>query len=99
MRTISLDTYKKELVDGILSARDFDDLSTKLFDASCDLAGYESHEISDEAMAAIIRRSQQDVAAGRVYSMKDVELFMNQKVYELTHRMDGNCVAESFSSL
>ena len=46
--------------------------------------------ISDEAMAAIMRKSQNDVEAGRVYSMDEMEAFMNRKVYELTHRMDGH---------
>ncbi|MBQ3632137.1 MAG: hypothetical protein II949_13015 [Prevotella sp.] len=90
----NFETYRKELADSILSAKDFQELDDKLFEASCDLGGYQTHEISDEAMAAIMRKSQSDVEAGRIYSMDDMEAFMNSKVYELTHRMDSHCAAE-----
>ena len=90
----NFETYRNSLADSILSAKSYEELDDKLFEASCDLGGYQVHDISDEAMAAIMRRSQSDVMAGRVYSMDDMEAFMNRKVYELTHRMDRYCAAE-----
>lgn len=90
----NFETYRNGLVDSILSTKSFEELDDKLFEASCDIGGYTTHEISDEAMTAIMRKSQSDVEAGRVYSMDEMEAFMNRKVYELTHRMDGHCAAE-----
>ena len=44
---------------------------------------------------AILRKSHQEAIDGNTYSMDYVERFMNEKLYELTHRMDAYCVAES----
>lgn len=94
MQTTNFENYRQGLVDSILSTRSFEELDSRLFEASCDLGGYQSHAISDEAMAAIITKSQSDVQAGRIISMADMEDFMNRKVYELTHRVDSHCAAE-----
>ena len=43
---------------------------------------------------AILRKSHEQAVAGNTYSMDDVEHFMSEKLYELTHSMDTCCVAE-----
>ena len=48
----------------------------------------------NEALMAILRKSHEQAVAGNTYSMDDVEHFMSDKLYELTHSMDTSCVAE-----
>ena len=94
MQTTNFETYRKGLADNILSAKNFEELDDRLFEASCELGGYQSYDISDEAMAAIMMRSQSDALHGRMFSMDEMESFMNRKIDELTHRMDSYCAAE-----
>ena len=51
-------------------------------------------ENRNEALKAILRKSHAQTLAGETYSMDYVEHFMNNKIYELEHRMDACCVAE-----
>ena len=48
------------------------------------------------ALLNILRKSHEQALAGKTYSMDYVEHFMNDKLYELKHRMDSSCVAEPF---
>ena len=48
----------------------------------------------NEALMAILSKSHEQAVAGNTYSMDDVEHFMSEKLYELTHSMDTCCVAE-----
>ena len=50
----------------------------------------------NDALMSILRKSHEQALAGETYSMDYVERFMSDKLYELTHRMDTCCVAESF---
>lgn len=49
-----------------------------------------------ESFCDILTRSHEQTLSGNTYSMEYVEQFMDEKVYELTHQMDTNCVAEPF---
>lgn len=51
-------------------------------------------ENRNEALKAILRKSHAQALAGESYSMDYAEHFMNNKIYELEHRMDTCCVAE-----
>ncbi len=51
-------------------------------------------EVND-ALKKILEKSHQQALAGDTLSMDAVERFMEEKIYELTHSMDTNCVAES----
>lgn len=83
MEATVFENYKKGLIEDIRSSKDFDDLNEKIIEATWDLSG-EAHEISEEAMAAILDKSHEQALEGQTYSMKEIENFMNQKVYELT---------------
>ncbi len=50
---------------------------------------------SNEALKTILNQSHAQVMEGKTLSMDEVERFMNDKVYELTHPVDAYCVAES----
>ena len=51
---------------------------------------------ANEALKTILNRSHEQAMAGQAVSMDEVERFMNDKVYELTHSVDAYCVAEPF---
>jgi hypothetical protein len=51
---------------------------------------------ANEALKTILNRSHAQAMAGQAVSMDEVERFMNDKVYELTHPVDAYCVAEPF---
>ena len=51
---------------------------------------------ANEALKTILNRSHAQAMAGETVSMDEVERFMNDKEYELTHPVDACCVAESF---
>ena len=46
-------------------------------------------------MIIALRHSHRQALAGETVSMSDVERFMDEKIYELTHRVDTYSVAES----
>lgn len=50
---------------------------------------------ANEALIAILKKSHAQAMAGETMTMDEVEHFMNDKVYELTHPVDAYCVAES----
>ena len=54
---------------------------------------------NNTAMLNILRKSHEQALAGETYSMDYVERFMQDKLYELEHRMDSCCVAEPVGSL
>ena len=51
---------------------------------------------ANDALKTILTRSHAQAMAGQIVSMDEVERFMNDKVYELTHPVDAYCVAEPF---
>ena len=95
MRTVPFDVYKKALADNILQSEDYDALEDRIMEAQWDLAEKPLHEINDKTMVAIIKKSHAEGLAGKNYSMEQVESIVNQRIYELTHRMDAVCAAES----
>lgn len=48
----------------------------------------------EEALIAILRRSHNDVLAGKTYSQEEAESFLDQRMYELRDTMVGTSVAE-----
>lgn len=51
---------------------------------------------ANEALKTILNQSHAQAMTGQTVSMDEVERFMNDKVYELTHPVDACCVAEPF---
>ena len=49
----------------------------------------------NESLIAILKKSHSQAMSGQTVSMDEVERFMNEKVYELTHQVDAYCAAES----
>ncbi|MDE7086380.1 MAG: hypothetical protein K2O48_06830 [Prevotella sp.] len=49
---------------------------------------------ANEALVALLQKSHAQAVAGQTLTMDEVERFMHDKVYELTHPMDTYCVAE-----
>ena len=49
---------------------------------------------ANDALIAILKKSHAQAMAGETMTMDEVEHFMNDKVYELTHPVDAYCVAE-----
>ena len=49
---------------------------------------------NNEALVTLLKMSHQQALTGQTYSSAEVEQFMNNRIYELTHRMDACSVAE-----
>ncbi len=49
---------------------------------------------NDSALLEILRRSHEQALNGQTYSTDEVELFMKQKLYEITDEVDAGCAAE-----
>ena len=96
MRTIPFDVYKKKLADNILSTEDYDALEDRIMEAQWELADEPLHDECDDALITILKKSHAQALAGETHSMEEVECFVNNKIYELTHRMDACRVAEPF---
>lgn len=95
MRTIPFETYKKTLADSILQSADYDALEDRIMEAQWEMTDDSTRETSDETMIAIIKKSHAEGLAGKNLSMEQVESIVNRKIYELSHRMDPICAAES----
>ena len=48
-----------------------------------------------EALISILKKSHAQATAGQTVTMDEVEHFMNDKVYELTHSVDPYFFADS----
>lgn len=94
MRTTPFDAYKKRLAESILHSEDYNALEDRIMEAQWEIADAPVHETKDETMIAILRKSHAEGLAGKNLSMDQVESLVNQKIYELTHRMDAICAAE-----
>ena len=53
-------------------------------------------EANNKALIAILKKSHEQAMTGQVVSMDEVEHFMHNKIYELTHPVDAYCAAEPF---
>ena len=55
-----------------------------------------THRITtdEEALIAILRRSHEDVMAGKTYSQEEAERFLDHRLYVLRDTMVSTCVAE-----
>ena len=49
----------------------------------------------EDSLIIALRHSHRQALAGETVSMDEVERFMDDKIYELTHRVDSYSVAES----
>lgn len=49
---------------------------------------------NDEALIAILKKSHDDIVAGRTFSQEEAEMFLTQRMYEFRNKMVGTCVAE-----
>lgn len=94
MKIVAFEDYKQSLISSLQGTETLDELEDKIFEAQWDLTGEEISEPSEETMLEIIGMSEADAKSGRVYSMEEVERLIDQKEYELIHRMDSYCVAE-----
>jgi hypothetical protein len=43
---------------------------------------------NDEALIAILKRSHDNIVAGRSFSQEEAEAFINQRMYEIRDKMD-----------
>lgn len=50
---------------------------------------------ANDALITILKKSHEEALNGLTISGEEVQTYMNDKVYELTHGMDTYCVAES----
>lgn len=50
----------------------------------------------DESLLALLEKSNSEVLEGQTITMDEVDLFMKNKVNELTNSVDAYCVAKSF---
>ena len=48
----------------------------------------------DESLLALLEKSNSEVLEGRTITMDEVDLFMKNKVNELTNSMDAYCIAK-----
>ncbi|MBR1503696.1 MAG: hypothetical protein IJ618_07440 [Prevotella sp.] len=53
----------------------------------------------NESLLEILKMSHDQAMNGQTYSMDYVEHFMNDKIYELSHRMDTCGAAEPFGGI
>ena len=49
----------------------------------------------NDALITLLQKSHAQAMAGDTVPMNEVESFMQNKIYELTHSVDTCCVAES----
>lgn len=49
----------------------------------------------NDALITLLQKSHVQAMAGDTVPMNEVESFMQNKIYELTHSVDTCCVAES----
>lgn len=89
MREVPFETYKQRLAENILSATDYDALEDRLFEAEWEVSDAPTYEAKDETMVAILKKSHAEGLAGKNHSMEEVEQLLDQRIYELTHRMDS----------
>ena len=50
----------------------------------------------EDRLVKILQISHRQVLAGRSYTQKEVESFLDRKLYEVRDEMVGTCVAEPF---
>lgn len=50
---------------------------------------------NNDALITLLQKSHAQAMAGDTVPMNEVENFMQNKIYELTHSVDTYCVAES----
>lgn len=94
MRTTPFETYKRALAESIMQSADYDALEDKLMEAQWEVADVPAHDTCDEALVAILKKSHAQALAGQTISMEEVECYITNLEYELTHRMDAYCAAE-----
>ena len=49
----------------------------------------------DDGLILALKHSHEQALAGDTFTMEEVDQFMKEKIYELTHRVDTYSVAES----
>ena len=94
MRTNPFETYRQKLADGILQSENYEALEDQILEAEWELADEPVYDTRDETMIAILKKSHAEALAGKTFSMEEVERLMDERIYELTHRMDGFRAAE-----
>jgi len=96
MTKIPFDRYKNKLILDIQQTADFDSLEDRLLDAQMEIDSASEPETDEDLLVKILKISHQNILAGKSYSQEEVERYLDERMYELTNKVVGTCVAESF---
>ena len=95
MTQIPFENYKKKLIADIQQASNYDSLEDRLLDAQMEMDSRPEAETNEDLLVKILKISHQNVMAGKSYSQKEVERYLDQRLYELENKVVGTCVADS----